>query len=331
MKIYEFCPFLKPLNTKILTKHPRMSDEAIFKAVSNAVRSGDTGEALQQLQAFLSAHPKFNAALPTLNVLEANYNAVRQQQIKGIISPLEAQQQYNRLNDSLLQLLVDLQSGRSFSGQNQSVSNNSRRIWYIGGAVLLLLGIVIGMRFMRGGDKSFSSKNSYQCPEFEVPRGRVLLLPFQKVSGDDASPELLLQNRIREVARNNRFTIDVEILDDQSLKKGIDDNAARQIGNHCGADMVIFGLYVKEGSEVQLDANYVFTQKMIAGNTGFQKVQGIVGLKTEQNFKSLDDAVFSLCGIMAAAVGNEALARQWVSKVGRKDPRDQQLESMLAK
>ena len=62
-----------------------MNSNPVFNSVQQLLSQGDTGQALQVLIAFLEKDASRPDILRTLRVVEANYTAARQQEIKGII------------------------------------------------------------------------------------------------------------------------------------------------------------------------------------------------------------------------------------------------------
>ena len=74
------------------------------------ILEGKTGKALQTILATLENDPHHAASLRTLQLVAANYNAARQQEIKGILSFQEAQRSYSQVNDALFSALDALES-----------------------------------------------------------------------------------------------------------------------------------------------------------------------------------------------------------------------------
>src|SRR6218665_2592732 len=110
-----------------------MEIHATILAFRALLRQGDTGSALETLRLFLEENSRrFPDALRTLQVLQANYAAARQQEQKGILSFQEAQREYSRINDALLTVADDLENGRS-RGVSPGQTRR-RRTWLILGA-----------------------------------------------------------------------------------------------------------------------------------------------------------------------------------------------------
>lgn len=74
-----------------------MISHPIFDSVRQLLSQGDTGQALQILLSFLEKDGSRPDVLRILRVVEANYNATRQQEIKGILEFSDARRDSNTL------------------------------------------------------------------------------------------------------------------------------------------------------------------------------------------------------------------------------------------
>lgn len=79
-----------------------MPAHAIFESVRQQLQQGETGGALDTLIKYLESEGKQTELLRTLRVVQANYNAAKQQELKGILAFQEAQREYSKVNDALL-------------------------------------------------------------------------------------------------------------------------------------------------------------------------------------------------------------------------------------
>lgn len=300
-----------------------------FEQVEQLIRAGETGRALTLLGDLLKPYPDYTETLRLLSVLDGNFNRTRQQELKSVLSFQEAQLAYNKINDSLLALLGELKSGRKPAPAETPQSGNKNLIRIAAVLVLLTLAAVSGYWLSRPksqeDDAQKTDKQSLVCPKFKGLGRKILLLPFQRVSGADARPELLIRARIQSISSKNNFPLDVEIAPDFNVNdQNPDANDALEFGRQCNTEMVVYGFYAGSGNSdaVQLDARFVLPKLNLEGGTGFQKLPEIVSIGTSPAFRSIDDAVFSLCGMMALNAGNPELARKWLEKVEKKDARD---------
>jgi hypothetical protein len=280
---------------------------------------GETDKALQILLATLSPEPRFVGSVRVFERIQANYMQVRQMEQKGVASTQEVRQAYSQVNDSLLAALDDLEAGRV---PGPLGSRFPIRLWVAAGVlVLVLAGAAYWLRYRP------------VCPGFTETAPRILILPFQNVGiSKDYKAEKVIQLRISDLSTKNKFPLEARVLGTAALdSRDPDLDAARTLCEHCDIDMVIWGLY--DGSKdtaIQLTANYFFAQKDDeAGGTGFQSFRNITDLQQGKMLKSLDDAVFKLCGVMAIRHHNKALARKWFEKIKSPDAEERKVLEQL--
>lgn len=293
-----------------------MKNISSFDAVRISISQGDTAQALSALIGQLQADPAHAAALRASRVLEASYQATRQQQIKGILPFQEAQREYNRINDGLLAILDGLENGPAPGG------SRGRRPLIIGAAVLVVALLAAGLWWLR-------RERRPDCPEFRNGGLKVLVLPFQNIghANRDAKPEVMIQSLIRDRAGSNQFPVSVEVLAGYDAARANPDiYDAKPLAQRCGADLVVWGNYDYSRDSVQVDARFAFAgQRGQSGGSGFQAFPSVANMRSGRITKSLDDAVFSLCALMAVADRRLPLAKKWLEKLRSKDERDTQL------
>jgi len=296
-----------------------MSHNSIFDAAREALRQGDTAKALEIVISHLETDRQHTETVRTLRVVEANYHAARQQEVKGILAFGEAQREYNKVNDNLLAVLDALAEGKKLPAAPAMPAPRARWPMMVGGGILALALLLGAWWLLR--------KNAApDCPTFRGQGLKVMILPFQNVGSTsaDAKPEVVLQSRIQERSRSNDFPLSVEVMTDfDAAKHNPDVLDAQPLGKTCDADMVIWGLYDKSGDGIQLDTRFAFVkQEGVSGGTGFQVFANVPNIRSGKMLKGLDDAVFSLCAIMALREKRLPLAKKWLEKVAVKDERD---------
>jgi len=152
-----------------------MNDHPVFDSARELLSQGDTGRALKTLIAHLEQDGSQPDYLRSLRLIEANFNAVRQQEIKGILDFSDAKKEYARTTDALLTIIEALQSGQvpsiGFSGTGDGRRKQPAVVWLLGGGILLLVGIVIGMwHWNREKPPQEPEPSQLQCPKFQ-PEG----------------------------------------------------------------------------------------------------------------------------------------------------------------
>lgn len=315
----------KRLFAALKIKFDHMPDNPVFDIVQRALAEGDTARAINLLSAALQSQPPKTGqaeTLRTLRVLEANYNAVRQQEIKGLLDLTDAQRQYSRINDALLAVIADLEAGRKpLLPTDLAPPRQNRKLWVAGGAILLLIGLFAGWYFF-GRAKNAAAAD---CPVFAENAPKIMILPFLNLGKEADTKNFAagIQGRIQELAIKNNFPLSVKVFSEYDLKNQIPDQVdVLPLGQRCMVDMVVWGAYEpneKEGAQVK--TRFVFPNAMNGKSvktTGFQNFSNISSLAQTDQLRSLDDAIFSLCGAMAIVMQNDTLAKRWLHKVKNK-------------
>ena len=316
-----------------------MESNPVFETVKELLRQGDTGQALDVLIQYLekeTSHPEF---LQTLQVVASNFNATRQQELKGILEFSEARREYAKSNDAILSILEDLKAGKKSSGINQLNgvigARKTQFYWILGGGAMILIGLIAGIYFSQApaATKEVQKPASSSCPSFRSAGFKVMVLEFQKLSGEDTKPELGIQTRIRDLTERNQVNTDVKILPSSAFDGSTPGNVeARALGSQCQADMVIWGQYEKMGDSLSVDIRYTFTDPTWPPGIAQETFKNVSELKTDQmKINNLDDAVFRLCTAMALHQNKMDLAQKWLNKIQKPNAREIQWKNQLEK
>lgn len=310
-----------------------------FETIRQFIALGDLPQAIQVFKNHLQQGAKNPAALRVLQVVESKLNAIKQQERKGLLDLSEAQKAYNHITDALLGLADDVEAGRAPVMPFNESPVSDRIYWLIGGGILILLAIIAVVLFRQGNkpqviqlEPAEKQPVVQECPEFETTGFRVLLIPFQKLRGEEARPELGLQERIRGLTKRNNVNTDVEILrGDRFSGSTPDDRDASRAGMQCQADMVIWGQYESETEGIAIDVRYVFTKEPnIAAGSSLETFKSLTELKSNRmKFNDLEQAVFALCSMMALHEDNAPLVEKWVDKLQAPDPQLEKIKRRL--
>ncbi|MBK6995271.1 MAG: hypothetical protein IPH31_10210 [Lewinellaceae bacterium] len=319
-----------------------MNSNPIFESVRELISQGDADQALQVLIGFLEKDGSQPETLRTLRVVEANYRAARKQEAKGILDFSDAQREYAKTNDFLVSVVDDLITGRkpspSFAGTGDGGRKNALLPWLIGGGILIVLGILAGI-WLSGASKqqevqkTAAETESQQCPKFRQEGFKVMVLEFQKLSGEDSKPELGIQSRIRDLTERNKINVDVKVLSEEAFGGNTPDlQDAKGLGNQCMADMVIWGEYEKAQDSIEVDIRYAFTNSEWPAGTASQTFKNISEIKADRmKINDLDEAVFRLCTALALHEDRMDLAEKWINKLKKPNPREAEWKKMLKK
>jgi hypothetical protein len=292
-----------------------------IESIRALLGQGDTGKALQLLIGLLEKDTRFkDNLLRTLRVAEANFNATRQQELKGILSFQEAQREYSKVNDTLLAVLDDFEAGRVPSVTVPPGENRRRWLWIGGGAVLLLAALAFWL--LRKGDAG--------CPKFENKDAlHVMILPFDNLGKIEAKPAFRIQNEIQELTKKGGFPAEVKIRT-QGAQSDVTSQDAERLGRQCDADLVIYGQYLAfEKDSIRVKMGFKFLRE--GGrevNLPFKTFRDITDV---QPARDLQDAVFSLCAMIALRNKNWEFAKRWTGRIREKVPQELAMADWLEK
>lgn len=280
-----------------------MDQTQIIEQFKNLLAEGKTGEAIR----FLKSVEGLDLNLKNLTLIESEYNAVRQSELKGVIDFQEARLKYNQINDRLLSLF-DSKDPKIIGAKKRA-----RLLW----AGLALLPILIGVFWFLSG----YSKN--HCPEFETDkRNKILIFPFENVGNEPAKPESILRNRINELTSKNKLSASARLLSGDNPAAPGDPDQAVDLAKNCAVDLAVWGQYSSRADSIRLVMQYYFLQQDSWVSNQSISLKDVTSLQSGQMLKTLDDAIFSLCGILALREGDKALTKKWVAKVKEKDATD---------
>jgi hypothetical protein len=296
-----------------------MDVQKTIESARELLQQGDTGTALSTLTTFLQGQSAQSGNLRALQVLQSQYSNVRERAIKGLVSAEETQRAINNINDSLYAVMEAIGQGKTVAGV---VPNQSKTLIWAGIALVAAL-IGGGLWFLLKQDPPKS--DSKPCPVFSEVRPRILILPFTNFGSpqEEANVASSIKYRIETIADKNKFPLAVRVHEAYPNSSNLDRNTAQEIQEQCKCNMVVWGVYQKKGTGLELDARFITRQE--SGRTDIVRVNDLFDVANEQKFRSLDDAVFSLCGQLAYAMGNDTLATKWMNKIQKKAPHDEKI------
>lgn len=293
------------------------------QAIRELLRQGETGKALGVLIGLLEKDSLYkDNLLRTLRVAEANYNAVRQQELKGILTFQEARREYSRITDTLLSVLDDFESGKVPAPGAAAAPGRQRMLYLAGAGVLLLLVAAFALWKLRGKPQG--------CPEFNRKDAlHILILPFDNLGGKEAKPALLIQDNIQNLTEKAKIPAEVKF-STRELKAGDFSQNAEDIGRRCNADLVIYGKYKAfEKDSIRVRMGFRFLKGGgLAGSGPFMTFRDITEV---QPTRDLQDAVFSLCAMIAVRDRNWPVAKRWMDKIKEKDEAESRMAAWVDK
>jgi hypothetical protein len=287
--------------------------------IRELLRQGQTGQALEALLAWTRKDARYkNNLARTLEVLQVGYERVRRQELKGILSFQEAQREYSKVADAILSVLDDVEAGRVPAAAIQA----GRTRMFAGAAVLVLT--VLGLWLFFGNNRS-------QCPGFTDDKAlHILLLPFDPLDARTAAVELRIQDDISRLTQKAKLPVEVRIGTREKSDGESSLQMANRKGKRCDADLVIFGQYkVFEQDSLRIKLGYRFLRdKGKTGDVPFHTFRDITEIKAPRD---LEDALFSLCAMIAMREKSWEFARRWMDKIHEKDTSEEKMAQWLAR
>jgi len=284
-----------------------------LQAIRELISPGESGKALSTLIAYLEKDARFkDNFLRTLRVLEGEYNAVRQKELKGIIPFQEAQREYNRINDAILAILDDLESGRIPVAAIRMRGRNL--VLALLGGVVLVLAVFALMRAF--------GKEAPACPEFtDAAALPILIIPFDSLSPQSAPVELRIQESISSLTKKAEIPVEVRI----GLRKKKDRSAlevAESRGRECKAGLVIYGQYLAFSAD-SIRVKLGFINLRPGGNAGSLPFNTFRDITEVAAPRDLQDAIFAVCTMLAINEEKWDFAQRWIEKIKEKEADDE--------
>lgn len=300
--------------------------QSVIENVRYLLQQGETVRAFSVLIQALQERGDQPHILRILRVTEISVSKVRQDELKGLLTPQEAQALYNRANNTLLAAIEGLETGKTVFEEKAPAPR--RRFWMAGSVAA---GVLLAAVFWY-----FSNRQADNCPAFSDARPHVLILPFVNLGGsaDEVKAAAIIKKRIDDIAEKNKFLLSAKVYTEFTENvESIDRDQALAYRVRCGANMVIWGFYDnrKGQDSLRLDTRFIFGADNQTGGTGFRSFAGLPEVTSAQSLRTLDDVVFSLCSWVAYSAGRDSLAMKWLQKVKQKAPQDiEMMERMNA-
>lgn len=292
-----------------------------IQSLRELLRQGETGKTLTGFIAYLQQDARYkDNLLRTLQVLESKYNAVRQKELKGILTFQEAQREYNETTDALLALLDEVEAGRVPAPPIRPVFRNMVMAAFAGGMLLLAVFVLF---------KAFGKK-APDCPAFDRANTlHVLVLPFDRLGDKSAPVELRIQESISTLTQKAKIPVQVAVSPQQENSQP-SLQVAERLGQACGADLVIYGMYKAFDSGDSLRVNMGFKYLKAGGEAGSIPFKTFRDITDVTATRDLEDALFSICAMIAVSDKNWDAAKRWMDKIKDKEDNEEKMAAWLA-
>lgn len=223
-------------------------------AIKLLISQGKLEEAYEQLVQLLDGHARYSGLADTARINQADFYQLKAQTIKGIISPEDASLKSNQLADKALQIVRQLESGKTgFEPEIKPGSSKAWRYYLIGGVATLMIGFLIWFLFIR----------EEECPSFsKEAEMRVMILPFKQTGARrQAKPEFDIMDGLNDLIDKTpglRVKAIADVNEHYDIDKDYPNSAqAVEIARNCDAHMLVWGKVNQvSGKDYTVDVRY---------------------------------------------------------------------------
>ncbi|MBK8490839.1 MAG: hypothetical protein IPL49_08070 [Saprospirales bacterium] len=221
-----------------------MNLQELSSLVRQQIGQAETAKALQSLVSFLQQSPRHKAFLGVALNIQALFSRTQQKEIKGTLTQEQASANYNIVNDSIIQVLDQLEQGlTSPKGFNPKVQTQRLQVWQVALTGIIAIGIIaLVFLFLR---QNGAKPVNIACPGFSQPSQLdVLLLPFLNLSEGELKPEYTIKERLEKYCGDYQLNTQVRVFDEYYQRPDAElpnFNLAEEIGSECQAGLIIWG------------------------------------------------------------------------------------------
>lgn len=282
-----------------------MNEATPIRQIKRLIAAGKTSRAIEAIKANIPGVDRL------IDIIAGEYNQLRTEELKGVITSEAAQIRRNRIHDKLLELLEP---------QVELNTLKRNRRW-------ILLPVLVALSFAIWW--FLLSKNEL-CPDFkEAVNNKIIVLPFQKVDGSTAEPHTVIAAEINRLTEIHNLSTTAQIA---TTETAISRNLANELFEQCDASVVVGGLYTNKFDAIRVRLSYYFKDTPNQDNLGaIISSEDILDLLKEDATESirLKDAILSLCGVIAIREGNKTAAVKWFDQITERTATDQQFLEAL--
>jgi len=286
-----------------------LTKENLHQTIQALIADGKTKEVFS----FLKKQDLPAQQSATVALIEAEFNDLQKSSLKGILSYQEERLQRNKINNKLLSLF-------QIEGTTSSASTTSTTLSKILVGLLLLA--------FAGGVIWWFESVQHTCPAFpEEVRNKIIIMPFENVAGGTAKPQTVLRDKINQLTSKNNLSTYAGL----GSATDVTPRNASLIAKNCKANVIVWGTYSSGTDSLRINLNYLFTtQPQKNPLSEVIAVKDVMDLLKEGTvLKTQEDAILSLCGIIAMREGNKEVAQKWFEKVKEKESMDKEILDAL--
>ena len=299
--------------------------QQIIQTVRQAIAAADTSTALSQLITFLEGSAKYDAMEKVARLAQAKQEGAKRNLAQGLVSIEAANLDFNAVNNTVLQLIEDLEKD-AFELDHYAPDMRPNRwqkklVYVLAGIFLVLAG---GLGYWVYINNMVAPR--FTCPTFQPASDfNVLLLPFQPAVEGQLAPHTTIKRRLTNKAEAQDLNISVEIDKDYFEQHDTPGKGeVTEIGGFCKAKLVIWGVWedTPAGKIIRTDFKYLgeterfgFQKLKLESNDQLDTVFTMSNIETEgtltQDIEKIIDGYF---GLIAGLSGQPQAAIEFLSK-----------------
>ncbi len=329
-----------------------MNQQSLVEQARELISDAETGKAIDLVEAFLKKDKRYKILYREAVRLSYQYNKVKRDEEKAVISFDNAKLSYNQVSDSLLNLLDYIENDNlqpealtSRPAAWQSVYQSHRLLFLLGLPTLVLSVIVLVLVFKNpwaandGGNGTVTAQKNECIVSFPESTLNILLLPFFRPGGDPIQVEGLILERLEDMSQRLRLDTKVELCREFKPDVLLNYPDADVIGRRNKAGMVIWGR-----AEKGRDVNVIKTRYKYLGKTdtlqfarlkwqgekqiASDKVLSIITSEGELT-EDIEAAVLMALGLFADQTGNKEAALTAFENAAVKDSSAVLMKNMM--
>lgn len=225
-----------------------MDKSQIVEQLRELISDAETAQALDKVEAFLKSDGKYKLLYREAVEISAFFQKTKRDEEKGLISFENANLNYNRVNDRLLNLLDYIETGNLQPDDSPEAPKGRRpKKWLL---ILLPLLLVAGYfgakKWMLKSHKKVEA--GWTCPSFgPASLFNVMVLPYLLTSGGQDKPQALIVERLEDLSEKYNLRTSTRILENYKPNRLLSYKDATDFGKKCNANMVIWGRSEQNG------------------------------------------------------------------------------------
>ena len=299
-----------------------MNLQELSTLIRQQIGQADSAGALQSLVSFLQQSPRHKAFLGIALNIQALFNRTREKELKGTLTQEQASANYNIVNDSIIQVLDQLEQGLTRpKGFNPKVQTQRLQVWQVVLTGVIAVGILAVVYLLwRPADEPIAT---IQCPGFTQPAQlNVLLLPFLNLSEGELKPEYAIKDRLEKYCGEYRLSTQVRVFDEYYQRPDAElpnFDLAGQVGAECQAGLIVWGTAERlANGRIDLTSKFKFLtggdqfalQKIqFEGETTVDTILSISSIGRQGDItKDIENLVLTLFGLVAHEEGKHDAA-----------------------